>query len=143
LRLSATPNGKDQISENRFQISEVRTIRPAFSESCAFACRGGGTAFRRGKLSSQKTLRDKRTAFRPHAVSRYGHTTRFFTIVHQQMPGPPQTGMQTRACSGSSRRVRLVAPGTIAFRGLLRKPLSACTGRAAARSNLRFERWWR
>src|SRR2546429_6907727 len=26
------------------------------------------------------------TAFRPHTVSRLGHTTRFFTMVHQQTP---------------------------------------------------------
>ena len=40
------------------------------------------------KLSSQKTLRagSHTQPFGPRTVSRLGHTTRFFTIVHQQMP---------------------------------------------------------
>jgi hypothetical protein len=40
------------------------------------------------------------------------------------MPSPPHDGDADKACSGSSRRVP-VAPGAGAFRGLLRKPLSA------------------
>ena len=46
-----------------------------------------------GKLFSQKTLRDPGcTALRPRTVSRYGHTTRFFTICRQQRPRPSLAG---------------------------------------------------
>ena len=40
---------------------------------------------------SQKTLRAEptKTAFRPPRSFRHGHTTRFFTIVHQQTRSPP------------------------------------------------------
>jgi len=40
------------------------------------------------KLSSQKTLRagSHTQPLGPRTVSRLGHTTRFFTIVHQQAP---------------------------------------------------------
>jgi hypothetical protein len=78
-------------SDIRMQISEIRTIEAANSPLRRH-CRIPSTApvFRKTG---------------PHAVSRYGHTTRFFTIVHQQMPGPPPQGMH-KACSGASYRVR-------------------------------------
>jgi len=104
--LSATPNGKDQISENRIQISEVKTIEAANSplrRHCGIPS----------------------TAFRPYTVSRYGHTTRFFTIVHQQMPQPPLTGMQ-KAYLGFFSPRSLVAPGAGASQGsAAQKPLPA------------------
>ena len=127
LRLSATPNGKDQISENRFQMSEVRTADATNSplrRHCGILARPYG-----------------------RAVSRYGHTTRFFTIVHQQMPQLPQQGMQ-QACSGSSCRVFVTAPGAGASRGLPQDGFGAnhCrrAGPEAARDeSWRFHRWWR
>src|SRR5438067_12856829 len=53
-RLSATPNGKNHMDATNSPL--------------------------------EKTLRagSQRTAQGPRTVSRYGHTTRFFTIVHQQ-----------------------------------------------------------
>jgi hypothetical protein len=76
LRLSATPNGKDpcQISEVRYQRSEpIGATNFSFSEDTT------------GQRDAQP--------FRGRtAVSRYGHTTRFFTIFHQQRPRRPKTG---------------------------------------------------
>jgi hypothetical protein len=47
--------------------------------------------------ASQKTHpRDPARRLTAARVSRYGHTTRFFTIVHQQMPSPPLAGMRQR-----------------------------------------------
>ncbi len=68
-RLSATPNGKNHIRRNPLGFRQSLVTR-------------------RGKLSSQKTLCAGSHAqlFRPPTVSRLGHTTRFFTIVHQQAP---------------------------------------------------------
>jgi len=124
LRLSATPNGKDQISENRIQISEVKTIEAANSplrRHCGIPS----------------------TAFRPYTVSRYGHTTRFFTIVHQQMPQPPLTGMQ-KAYLGFFSPRSLVAPGAGASQGsAAQNPCRRDRPEAAARRNLRLRRWWR
>jgi hypothetical protein len=70
------------------------------------------------------------TRIRPRGrtrLSRYGHTTRFFTIVHQPMPSPPHRG-----CSD----------GNLGFFSPRRtSALSAFGSRqagAASRSNLRF-----
>jgi hypothetical protein len=53
-----------------------------------------------------------RHGFGPRTVSRYGHTTRFFTIVHQQMPSRPEGASRTQIrvflprCTLASRRLR-------------------------------------
>jgi len=90
LRLSATPNGKDH-PDIRMQNSDIRSQnrRPAFSESFAFACRGGGTAFRRGKLSSQKTLRDPRTALRPRGLPLRSHNSLLYDCPSTNAPASP------------------------------------------------------
>jgi hypothetical protein len=64
------------------------------------------TTIRRGKLSfSEDTSRGiPNAASRPHTVSRYGHTTRFFTIVNQQTPSLPIGGCR-EGKFGASRRV--------------------------------------
>ena len=109
LRLSATPNGKDHpdISTRYRQVGS--------SDDRHHRC---------GKLSSQKTLRAGHAThdlIGRATVSRYGHTTRFFTIINQQHASRPQYGRCREGKSGSSRRVA----DTSASRGLLRKPLSA------------------
>ena len=55
-RLSATPNGKNHMDATNFSFQ--KTLRAGF----------------------------RAQPFRPQTVSRLGHTTRFFTIVHQQPP---------------------------------------------------------
>jgi hypothetical protein len=81
----------------RSQISEIRTTDAAnFSFSEDTSC---------GSHTQPVVFADRgRTR-----ISRYGHTTRFFTIVHQQMPSPPHKGMLAKACSGASCRVRVFA----------------------------------
>ena len=46
----------------------------------------------RQTLLSEDTAGHTRTAFRPYTVSRYGHTTRFFTMCHQHAASPSQRG---------------------------------------------------
>ena len=114
-RLSATPNGKHHESKARI-ASLTRSERPResggpssrLSALLRNACRRRGTGVPPGQtlLSEDTSRRIPSTALRPHTVSRYGHTTRFFTIVHQHNAQPSPTGDATRACSGSSRRVR-------------------------------------
>jgi hypothetical protein len=85
-RLSATPNGKDH-SDHSNQRSAITTDR----------C---------GKLSSQKTLRagSQPQPLGRNTVSRYGHTTRFFTMLNQQPSPRPITGIREDN-PNSSRRV--------------------------------------
>jgi hypothetical protein len=73
LRLSATPNGKNQKSD--IQKPDIRRhFRPSAANTL---------------LLRRHVVRDtQRPASRPPTVSRNGHTTRFFTMVHQQRTAP-------------------------------------------------------
>ena len=115
LRASrATPNGKDH-SAIRAAISSLR--RHCGIPHTSLAARARSPA--------------------------YGHTTRFFTIVHQQMPQPPLTGMQ-KAYLGFFSPRSLVAPGAGASQGsAAQNPCRRDRPEAAARRNLRLRRWWR
>ena len=66
---------------------------------------------RGGKLSSQKTLRDTRRGLTAaHGLPLRSHNSLLYDYPSTNALGLPVTGMQTRACSGSSRRVRVGAP---------------------------------
>jgi hypothetical protein len=116
LRLSATPNGKDH-----FQISECR--------------------YQRSEPSRQQTLLSEDTAgsqARPRSFAKPGRTRSPATVTQLaslRLSINKCLGLPHRGCT---RHVRVLltafvlAPGAIAFRGLLRKPLSARTGGAAA-----------
>ena len=62
----------------------------------------------RQTLLSEDTAGHTAQPFGRTRVSRYGHTTRFFTIVHQHMPMRPHRGCSQTAISGffSPRRNR-------------------------------------
>src|SRR5205823_5681862 len=77
LRLSATPNGKHHDPDNSYQGSGITTAG-RLSVHLAMRLPARRNKFRRGKLSSQKTLTGSpmqpagKHANRPHAVSRLG-----------------------------------------------------------------------
>jgi len=112
LRLSATPNGKNHlISECRIQISEVRTVEAANSPLRRHFARDT-------QARPQSFAKPGR-----NTVSRYGHTTRFFTIINQHMPRRPKG--RPEAIPNSSPR--------LASRRLLRQHLSAPHHRTTSR----------
>jgi hypothetical protein len=88
-RLSATPNGKNHIRCNN--IAPRRQAKPKVSPKASVTPRFTKKPLAhkvRQNSPSQKTLCAGSHAqpFGPPAVSRLGHTTRFFTIVHQHTP---------------------------------------------------------
>src|SRR5205085_8317729 len=123
LRLSATPNGKNHADIRRDITGQNRRCDKTLLTQKTL-CAG-----------SQHSPPDK--AIRPHAVSRLGHTTRFFTMSHQQnAPASPTDGDAGQGMSRVLLAAFASSPGATAFRGLLRKPLSARKSRAPSRSNL-------
>jgi hypothetical protein len=68
----------------------------------------------RQTLLSEDTAGHTNTTFRPYTVSRYGHTTRFFTIFHQQnAPASPigdARGISRVLLAASSRSRQVPAP---------------------------------
>ena len=129
LRLSATPNGKDH-ADSRNRISGVRYQSAANSPL-------------RRHFVRESTARPSGQAIGPHAVSRLGHTTRFFTMCHQPTPPAPQKGMLRRrfrsccrvlACCTRCRRL-----SGFAFANPCRRDRRV----AAHGQTWRFDRWWR
>ena len=145
LRLSATPNGKHHLafrcgklaSPGGTQVTSrmppLKTLRdptdkPARQTSPTGRPRSalGETSFRLSQSAIARAI----------TGSRLGHTTRFFTICHQQQPArhPSPSGTDARPDPNSLLPPRSGFAGTrhlacrrlrLAFRRLLRKPLSA------------------
>jgi hypothetical protein len=90
--LSATPNGKDHDPDDRHQMTGIRYQGPEPS-------RRQTLLLRRHFVAGHTN-----TASRPHAVSRYGHTTRFFTIVNQHTPPRSASGQGEFRCFSPRRR---------------------------------------
>jgi hypothetical protein len=128
LRLSATPNGKNH-NETGFgqgpnhRSNCVPRLDPGPTHRCGkHSSPGGAHRFATGTLrrfrrhfarypSRPPAGRPRgciapppRSARRRFAGYRYGHTTRFFTIVNQHAPPPPCRGCR-EGRFGSSRRV--------------------------------------
>jgi hypothetical protein len=82
------------------------------------------------KLSSQKTLRAGSHAqplvckTGPRRLSRYGHTTRFFTICHQQRRPGSRTREGRRARISSCRVLPCASP--LCFRASGAPPFAVC-----------------
>jgi hypothetical protein len=145
--LSATPNGKDHRRRNALAFRRGRQAKAtAFAESPDIGNRVRISEIRTADATnspSQKTLRGIRQPEKAAAgalgvckqtpvalgeaplrrIPLRSHNSLLHNCPSANAPAPQQ-GMHTRHVSGSSRRV-LAAPGAGAFRGLLRKPLSA------------------
>src|SRR5689334_6927545 len=117
LRLSATPNGKDQrVSQPipQAKTDQVRQILlPAKPKASPRFRRSEDTSSRDRSRAAHNTSPHRawpgaaRAAKLRFAGSRYGHTTRFFTIVNQQHA--PAANRPPRAIPGSSPRYASLA----------------------------------
>jgi hypothetical protein len=141
----ATPNGKNHpVIRHRSRRNCVPPVAAGETDALgetAFRLSRGGTAFHPGFAGANSPLRrhygipptthQANTPLWPPAVSRLGHTTRFFTIVHQHRAPASPKGQAGGKFSASCRVFRDRVPDTglstirFAFQRLLRKRLPA------------------
>ena len=115
LRLSATPNGKDHPMPDVDTAGRISRSQPARPAAKPLRCQ---KTLRRGSPRAARRTPSQDTASRPHAVSRYGHTTRFFTIVNQQhAPAAHQGAAEGNLGFFSPRRAPVGTPIAGELRG--------------------------
>jgi hypothetical protein len=122
----ATPNGKDH-NETRLGTSQVvgrivprrkpgPMLQAAFQRNCvppvgaAKQVSPGQTLLSEDTSCGMITHGPSGQAIRPHTVSRYGHTTRFFTMCHQQRSPASRSGMVAEGKNFFSPRFQKTSP---------------------------------